>query len=151
MINHKFQYKEAVMNIKSDIDVIDELIKEVLFRRRQIEHYIRKNPDFYSSYNPLDVEKTAPGIVKRMAEAGKLCNVGPMAAVAGTISELCVRRGIELGQGLGYGQLALGILIILQDGEHLVDAFRPVAFEQENGCCPPVVQAVSRARKHPLE
>ena len=97
MIKHKFQHKETVLNIKVDIDIIDELIEEALFCRKQLEHYIQKNPNFYSSYEPVEIEKNAPEIVKRMAEAGKLCNVGPMAAVAGTISEFCVRRGIEIG------------------------------------------------------
>ncbi|ODS41086.1 hypothetical protein BEH94_08545 [Candidatus Altiarchaeales archaeon WOR_SM1_SCG] len=97
MITRKFLHKETVLNIKVDIDIIDELIEEVLFQRKQLEHYIQKNPYFYCSYEPVEVEKNAPGIVKRMAEAGKLCGVGPMAAVAGTISELCARRGIELG------------------------------------------------------
>lgn len=97
MITHKFQYKETALNIKVDINIIDELIQEVLFQRKQLEHYIQKNPRFYSSYEPVELEKNAPEIVKKMAEAGKLCNVGPMAAVAGTISEFCVRKGIELG------------------------------------------------------
>ena len=97
MITKSFKYKETILNIKVDVDVGDELIREVLFRRKQLEHYIQKNPYFYSSYEPVEVDKNAPEIVKKMAEAGMLCSVGPMAAVAGAISELCVRRGIELG------------------------------------------------------
>ncbi len=97
MITHKFLHKETAINIKVDIDINDELIKEILFRRKQLEHYIQKNPYFYSSYQPVDVEKNAPVIVKVMADAGIVCGVGPMASVAGTISELAVRKGIELG------------------------------------------------------
>jgi hypothetical protein len=97
MITRKFYHKETVMNIKADIDIIDKLIEETLFQRKQLERYIQKNPFFYSSYEPVEVEKNAPGIVKEMAEAGKLCDVGPMAAVAGAIAEFSVRKGIELG------------------------------------------------------
>lgn len=97
MITKSFKYKETILNIKSDVDVGDELIREVLFQRKQLEHYIQKNPYFYSSYEPIEVDKNAPEIVKKMAKAGMLCGVGPMAAVAGAISEFCVRRGIELG------------------------------------------------------
>lgn len=55
--------------------------------RRQIESYIKSQPQFKTSLLPLSVRQDAPAIVRKMAEAAKMANVGPMAAVAGAISE----------------------------------------------------------------
>ncbi len=55
--------------------------------RRQIECYIRSHPQFKTSLTPSPVNEEAPSIIKTMAEAAKMTNVGPMAAVAGAISE----------------------------------------------------------------
>ncbi|SHI78232.1 UPF0280 family protein [Desulfosporosinus lacus] len=55
--------------------------------RRPLEDYIQKDPGFASSLTPYTVLPDAPIIVKRMAEAGRLAGVGPMAAVAGAVAE----------------------------------------------------------------
>ena len=46
--------------------------------------------EFLYSLKPVAVEENAPRIVKMMAEAGSLVNVGPMAAVAGSLADLAV-------------------------------------------------------------
>ncbi|PIX77640.1 MAG: hypothetical protein COZ37_01640 [bacterium (Candidatus Ratteibacteria) CG_4_10_14_3_um_filter_41_18] len=55
--------------------------------RRQIEDYIKNYPSFQESYIPVKVGKGSPLIVREMAEASSLVNVGPMAAVAGAVAE----------------------------------------------------------------
>ena len=55
--------------------------------REELKSYIRMNPEFKTSLEPLKVVK-APLIVKMMGEAASIAGVGPMAAVAGTISQL---------------------------------------------------------------
>ena len=46
---------------------------------------------FLTSYYPIDVEFDAPEIVKLMATAGEIANVGPMASVAGAIAEMLIK------------------------------------------------------------
>jgi len=52
-----------------------------------LEEYIRRNPAFLTSLEPLAVGEDAPLIVKEMTRAASQVGVGPMAAVAGAIAE----------------------------------------------------------------
>lgn len=62
--------------------------------RLQIENYINRYPHFLDSLAPLEHDPLASPIVKEMIHAGKIANVGPMAAVAGATAEF-VGRGLE--------------------------------------------------------
>lgn len=62
------------------------LVEKIYYYRRQIEDYISKERRFLTSLKPIEVELSAPAIVKEMSEAAKKANVGPMAAVAGAIA-----------------------------------------------------------------
>lgn len=55
--------------------------------RGQLKGYIAWHPAFGESFSPVEVAKSAPLLVREMAEAAKRCNVGPMAAVAGAVAE----------------------------------------------------------------
>lgn len=55
--------------------------------RGQIQAYAVMHPEFLKSLVPLDVPEAASPIVRAMAEAGRVCSVGPMAAVAGAVAQ----------------------------------------------------------------
>ena len=59
--------------------------------RRELKEYIKHDPGFYSSLEPVDVEAGSPEIVKAMAAAGRKAGVGPMAAIAGAVAEFVGR------------------------------------------------------------
>jgi len=80
--------KETDLFLLADKDVSAEARESVLGHRHKLEAYITKYPGFASSLVPVKAEVGAPKIVMAMAEAGRAAGVGPMAAVAGTISEL---------------------------------------------------------------
>jgi len=65
--------------------------ESVLNYREDIRSYVRRNKDFLTSLEPINVDIDAPRIVKAMADAGKKASVGPMAAVAGAIAEFVGR------------------------------------------------------------
>jgi ApbE superfamily uncharacterized protein (UPF0280 family) len=65
--------------------------ESVLNYRMDIESYIKKNRDFLTSLEPIDVGIDAPRIVRAMADAGRRAAVGPMAAVAGAVAEFVGR------------------------------------------------------------
>lgn len=65
--------------------------ESILNYREDIQSYIKKNRDFFTSLEPINVDIDAPRIVKAMADAGKKASVGPMAAVAGAIAEFVGR------------------------------------------------------------
>lgn len=62
--------------------------------RDELERYISAHPRFRESFVPVEVEAGVPAIVRAMADAAALAEVGPMAAVAGAVAE-AVARGLE--------------------------------------------------------
>ncbi len=62
-----------------------QVVKE---HREALERYISSHPFFVASFEPVAIEDSAPLIVRDMACAAALAGVGPMAAVAGAISQL---------------------------------------------------------------
>jgi len=73
-----------------------ESMASVSLYRRQIKDYIAKNRKFLTTFEPMEVEDNAPEIVKDMAKAASIAGVGPMAAVAGAISEFVGRDLLRL-------------------------------------------------------
>ncbi len=87
LISFDITVKETNLNIQAKTNLSDEAIKYVLDCRNTIETYINLNPAFASSLAPIKPSGHAPKIIQDMIEASVLANVGPMAAVAGTIAE----------------------------------------------------------------
>ncbi|MBP2045692.1 UPF0280 family protein [Methanobacterium aggregans] len=97
----RIQIHETNLLVKTDLEV-RELYSFVFKQREELKGYIRKDPDFLTSLEPVIIEshEDAPQIVKLMARAGRKAEVGPMAAVAGTISQLSM--GFLLNKGSKY-------------------------------------------------
>ncbi|MFH1403563.1 MAG: UPF0280 family protein [Candidatus Altiarchaeota archaeon] len=85
-------YGETVLNIECDTDLRSEVLDEVVANYTQLLNHIHKNPLFLSSYEPIEASEDDPGIVRMMCDASARCGVGPMAAVAGTFSEIVGRK-----------------------------------------------------------
>jgi len=95
MIKEKINIQETQINLKTDLEnhnLPDFIIK----RRMEIINFSRRNPEFLSSLEPLNINE-APLIVKLMAKAAIKAEVGPMAAVAGSISQLSLSYLLEKG------------------------------------------------------
>jgi len=92
----------TVVEQESDLQIyakedIGEAAKKWLEKyRRDLQHYIGKNRDFLHSLTPTTVEPWAPEIVRHMAGASLKAEVGPMAAVAGAISEYVGKKLLEI-------------------------------------------------------
>jgi ApbE superfamily uncharacterized protein (UPF0280 family) len=98
MHTEEIVYKQSRLKIITDKEEFVKIANAELLKQRQfLEEYIQKNNLFVLSLEPIEVEKNAPYIIKKMAEAGKIADVGPMAAVAGTIAEIIVRKMAESG------------------------------------------------------
>jgi len=79
--------KETDMYILAEKDLSAVAAKTVKKLRDEIEYYIAGHKEFLTSLTPVSAHEPSPEIVKKMVQASKLCDVGPMAAVAGAISE----------------------------------------------------------------
>lgn len=55
--------------------------------RAGLKNYILFHPEFRTALSPVDVPEDAPAMVRSMARAARICNVGPMAAVAGAVAQ----------------------------------------------------------------
>ncbi len=86
MIKKRIHIQETNIILTSDVEP-QYLLSFITKCRGELKNYIRMNPEFQTSLEPLKVGE-APLIVKMMAESAEIADVGPMAAVAGTISQL---------------------------------------------------------------
>lgn len=93
LISFELRFKETDLLVRADRDLKRKAYKLVVKYRKILEDYLCKNPLFLHSLSPVDVEVDAPALIKEMARAGKLTDVGPMASVAGAIAEF-VGRGL---------------------------------------------------------
>jgi ApbE superfamily uncharacterized protein (UPF0280 family) len=84
--------KETDLYIRATGNLQRKALRLVEKYRGQLERYIEKNPEFLTSLKPLPVPGRAPRLVRDMIEAGRRAGVGPMAAVAGAISEYVGRE-----------------------------------------------------------
>ncbi|AEH60758.1 ApbE family lipoprotein [Methanosalsum zhilinae DSM 4017] len=93
-----FQIKETAVTIIADErSHIDAAKKAIISHRDLLERFIYSEPYFKIAMEPYDVPENAPEIVKRLAEAGNIMSIGPMSAIAGTISSLAVESMIDEG------------------------------------------------------
>ncbi len=79
--------KETDLYIQACSDLSDTALRSVLRQRGYIETHMTLDPQFKTSLKPIEGIESAPAIVMEMIEAGKKAGVGPMAAIAGAISE----------------------------------------------------------------
>ncbi|WP_299523441.1 UPF0280 family protein [uncultured Methanobrevibacter sp.] len=77
-------------HIRLTTDLKNNNLKNYILKlRTDLEHYILKHEEFQISLEPLTYNnENLSEIIKKMYVASNCCDVGPMATVAGTISEM---------------------------------------------------------------
>jgi ApbE superfamily uncharacterized protein (UPF0280 family) len=90
-----FTHREA--HVRICCDAFGAVVEEIVRQRRVLEDYLRCQPEFLTSFDPIDLHPGAPPVAERMARAARLAGVGPMAAVAGAMAELAGRAGLAAG------------------------------------------------------
>jgi ApbE superfamily uncharacterized protein (UPF0280 family) len=84
--------EQTDLHIVARRDLSVEIAAYVHELRAGLKNHILLHPAFASSLAPVDVPDHAPVLACRMAHAARLCDVGPMAAVAGAISQAVADR-----------------------------------------------------------
>ena len=105
LTSYNVRIAESDLFISSDTNLTDEALKSLSKHRLSLETYIKNHPDFRRSLLPLPQDDLAPPIIRDMLIKSKICGVGPMAAVAGAISEF-----------VGYDLLKKTENIIIENG-----------------------------------
>ena len=93
MIKHELMYKKAKIEVLSDDMECDKPIEELIRYYDIVERYAAENREF-TGLKPVDIDSEEP-IIKEMCEASKKADVGPMAAVAGSIAEHVCRNSVK--------------------------------------------------------
>lgn len=96
LVSFEVVEKETDLYISAARDLKEHSHALVSRYRKDIEQYISRGGDFYSSLEPIRVLEDSPAIVKAMADASRLAGVGPMAAVAGAMAEFVGRGLLDL-------------------------------------------------------
>ena len=93
-------YEEINMgetHIRLKTDLAEHNLKHYIYSiRSDLKSYISRNQDFLLTIEPLKLnDESLPHIVKTMNKSSAIADVGPMACVAGAISELSLNYLIE--------------------------------------------------------
>ncbi len=86
-ISFTVQVKETDLWVRARKNLSAEGYERVYQYRHALESYIRQNPEFKETLQPLALDPLAPPIVQAMLQAARIAGVGPMAAVAGAVAE----------------------------------------------------------------
>jgi ApbE superfamily uncharacterized protein (UPF0280 family) len=87
LLSYNVIISESDLFISSDTNLTEQALKSLSNHRHSLETYIKSHQDFQASLLPLPEDELAPPIVRSMLTASRICGVGPMAGVAGAISE----------------------------------------------------------------
>jgi ApbE superfamily uncharacterized protein (UPF0280 family) len=87
LVSYNVKIAESDLFISSDTNLTDSAEKSLIKHRNSLETYIKNHPEFRTSLLPLPEDNLAPPIIRDMLGKSKICGVGPMAAVAGAVSE----------------------------------------------------------------
>jgi uncharacterized protein len=96
LVTFEVKERETDLYISADSDLTSQARAAVLGYRRDIEEYILKHREFFTSLEPVDVGEDAPKIVSAMADAARKAGVGPMASIAGAVAEFVGRDLLPL-------------------------------------------------------
>jgi uncharacterized protein len=121
-IYRAFTHREAYFRICCE--AFGAVVEEIVNQRRILEDYIRCQPEFLTSFDPIDLYPGAPPVAEQMAWAARLAGVGPMAAVAGAMAQLAGRAGLAAGAPEA---------IIDNGGDIFIQAVEPVTIGLDAG------------------
>ena len=117
LFKEQFTHKESQCTIISDPQkAIQAAVESIKRNYIELELYVRANPKFLYTLTPIPTPDK-PLVAKLMAEAARKADVGPMAAVAGTIADLAVEEMKRVG---------CEVAVVEDGGEISASSNRPV-------------------------
>ncbi|MFX1500604.1 MAG: UPF0280 family protein [Promethearchaeota archaeon] len=120
------------MEKESDITIISDSKNAILrakesfyYHRKILEHYIKNNKDFLKTFSPIKVN-TDFRIINNMAEVAEICDVGPMASVAGALADLMVEAMKLENDTTNIKSSSCKVAVVENGGEIAVDSEEPI-------------------------
>jgi len=97
IVREHFELRETAVTIVADERFVP-LAKQSIFESRKVlERFISDDPFFRSTLEPYPEKGGSPPLIRRMCDAARAANVGPMAAVAGAVAEAAVEAMVSAG------------------------------------------------------
>ncbi|MFX1303219.1 MAG: UPF0280 family protein [Promethearchaeota archaeon] len=125
-------YKTRFTEKESDITIISDSKKAIMkakesfyFHRKNLERYITKDTHFLTSFSPVKV-KSDLKIINIMAEVAEICDVGPMASVAGALADLMLDVMIVQTNNQISEWIPCKIALVENGGEIAIDSEVPM-------------------------
>jgi ApbE superfamily uncharacterized protein (UPF0280 family) len=87
--------EESDLRITARQNLSHQITQYLNVIRGELKNYILLHPGFATSLTPLPQDSGAPQLAQAMLEASRLCQVGPMAAVAGAVAQAVADRFAE--------------------------------------------------------
>ncbi|MFW9938675.1 MAG: UPF0280 family protein [Candidatus Thorarchaeota archaeon] len=122
-------YKFHFLEKESDVTIISESKNAILkaksifyFHRKKLETFITTNNDFISSFSPIKVNSNIE-IVDLMVKYSLICDVGPMATVAGAFADLMLNEMKSKNQ---EGDLPAKIAMVENGGEIAINSEKSI-------------------------
>jgi ApbE superfamily uncharacterized protein (UPF0280 family) len=86
---HSFQVRigESDLWISAERPLTESAERALRSVREDLEGYLQRDPQFARTLRPRTPLANAPAVVLDMADAARICDVGPMAAGAGAVAE----------------------------------------------------------------
>ena len=117
LFKKNFSLKETQCSILSDRQqAIRAAIESIRSNRQELEIYVRANPKFLYTLEPIAVPEK-PLVANLMVVAAQKAGVGPMAAVAGALADLAVEDMKRVG---------CEVAVVEDGGEISVASNRPI-------------------------
>ena len=120
------------MEKESDVTIISDSKKAILkarecfnYHRKLLEEYVRKDNDFLISFSPIKVN-TNLRIINNMAEVAEICDVGPMASVAGALADLMLEAMKLKNNNQNSESSPCKVALVENGGEIAVDSEEPI-------------------------
>ncbi|MFX1313517.1 MAG: UPF0280 family protein [Promethearchaeota archaeon] len=124
-------FKTHFSEKQSDITIISESKSAIsrakdtfFYHRNNLERYIKKDNNFLTSFSPVKV-KTNLRIINLMAEVAYICDVGPMASVAGVLADLML-EAMKLKDSRELDYTPAKVALVENGGEISIDSIKPM-------------------------
>lgn len=125
-------YKTHFSEKESDITIISDSKQAILrakesfyTHRKKLENYLAKDKNFLYSFSPVKVKSNLE-IINIMAEVAEICDVGPMASVAGAIADLMLNAMKTQINNQGSEFFHCKIALVENGGEIAIDSEEPM-------------------------
>ncbi len=97
IVREHFELRETAVTIVAEERYVADAKRSIFESRQTLERFIAADPFFRSTLEPYPESADAPALIRRMCDAARAADVGPMASVAGAVAEAAVEAMRKAG------------------------------------------------------